>query len=82
MDISVAYNDLLLYLEPQPLGSDGKLRMLNQGAIVTYKEFSLRLDGHCGIVEGEVNDQPNYVWVRWVGDTQQRKEYIPDLEVL
>ncbi len=64
------------------MGSDGNLRMLNQGAIVTYKEFSLRLDGYCGIVEGTVNDQPNYVWVRWVGDTQKRKEYIPDLEVL
>jgi hypothetical protein len=56
--------------------------MLDQGAIVTYKEFSLKLAGYCGIVEGVVNEQPNYVWVRWVGESSHKKESISELEVL
>lgn len=50
--------------------------------MVTYKEFSRKLAGLCGIVEGIVRDQPDYVWVRWVGETSTKKENISELEVL
>jgi hypothetical protein len=56
--------------------------MLKQGSIVTYREFSLKLAGYCGVVEGTVNEQPNYVWVRWVGETSQKKEPVSELEVI
>ena len=56
--------------------------MLAQGEMVTYKEFSRKQAGLCGIVEGLVNDQPEYVWVRWVGETTRKKENISELEVI
>jgi hypothetical protein len=56
--------------------------MLNQGEMVTYKEFSRKLSGLCGIVEGSVSDQPEFVWVRWVGETSNKKEHAEELEVL
>ena len=56
--------------------------MLDQGEIVTYKEFSRKLACQCGIVEGNVHDQPDYVWVRWVGEICIKKENISELEVI
>ena len=56
--------------------------MFDQGAIVTYKDFGLKLAGFCGIVEGPVKEQPDYVWVRWVGEGTQKKESIAELEIL
>ena len=56
--------------------------MVDLGEIVTYKEFSRKLAGLCGIVEGQVSDQPEYVWVRWVGETSNKKENISELEVI
>ena len=56
--------------------------MFDQGAIVTYKEFSLKLAGYCGIIEGIVQEQPDFVWVRWVGESSHRKESIAELEVI
>lgn len=53
---------------------------MKSGAMVTYKELSLKLDGYCGIVEGSLPDNPNIVWVRWVGETYQKTENIGDLE--
>ena len=53
---------------------------MDSGAIVTYKEFSRKLAGICGIVEGIVQDKPDYVWVRWVGNTSQSQESVMDLE--
>lgn len=58
------------------------MMMMDQGEIVTYKEFSRKLAGVCGIVEGLVSDQPDYVWVRWVGETSRSKESISELEVI
>ena len=54
--------------------------MMNQGAIVTYREFSRRVSGYCGIVEGVVQDKPNHVLVRWVGNTSESEESVADLE--
>ncbi len=54
--------------------------MLDQGSMVTYREFSRKLDGYCGIIEGVVRDKPDYVLVRWVGDHSQSEEYVFDLE--
>jgi hypothetical protein len=54
--------------------------MMNQGAIVTYREFSRKVAGYCGIVEGVVQDRPNHVLVRWVGNTSQSEESVADLE--
>ena len=62
--------------------ADWSQLMLDQGEMVTYKEFSRKLAGLCGIVEGIVSDQPDYVWVRWVGETSIKKENISELEVL
>lgn len=54
--------------------------MMDQGAIVTYREFSRKLAGYCGIVEGVVQDNPDRVLVRWVGNLCQCEESITDLE--
>ncbi|MBI5552618.1 MAG: hypothetical protein HY911_14015 [Desulfobacterales bacterium] len=54
--------------------------MMNQGAIVTYREFSRKVAGYCGIVEGVVQDKPNHVLVRWVGNTSESEESVSDLE--
>ena len=54
--------------------------MMNQGAIVTYREFSRKVAGYCGIVEGVVQDKPNHVLVRWVGNTSESEESVADLE--
>jgi hypothetical protein len=56
--------------------------MLDSGEIVIYKEFDHQLLGNCGIVEEIVRDEPNYVWVRWVGETRRKKELITNLEVI
>ena len=56
--------------------------MIERDAIVTYRDLKLEIAGRCGVVEGLVEDQPNYVWVRWVGDTSRCKEYIPDLKAI
>ena len=58
----------------------GRCLMMNQGAIVTYREFSRKVAGYCGIVEGVVQDKPNHVLVRWVGNTSQSEESVADLE--
>ena len=54
--------------------------MIEQNAIVTYKEYSRKSYGSCGIVESVITDQPGYVWVRWVGEITSRKEFIENLE--
>lgn len=56
--------------------------MLDLGEIVTYKNFEHQLFGQCGIVEGMVQDEPDYVWVLWVGEITRKKEHIADLEIL
>jgi hypothetical protein len=56
--------------------------MIEQDTIVTYRDLKLEITGRCGVVEGLVEDQPDYVWVRWIGDTSRCKEYIPDLKVI
>lgn len=56
--------------------------MIEQNAIVTYKDDSRKFYGSCGIVEGMVTDQPDYVWVRWVGETTSKKESIQNLEAV
>ncbi len=56
--------------------------MFDQGAIVTYKDFGMKLAGYCGIVEGIVKEQPDHVWVRWVGESAQKKESMAELEIL
>ncbi len=56
--------------------------MIERDAIVTYRDLKLEIAGRCGVVEGRVEDQPDYVWVRWVGDTSKCKEYIPDLKAI
>jgi len=53
---------------------------MDEGAIVTYREFSRRLAGICGIVEGIVQDKPDHVWVRWIGNPSQSEESVSDLE--
>ena len=54
--------------------------MMDQGAIVTYRDFSRKLAGCCGIVEGVVQDKPDRVLVRWVGNPNQCEESVSDLE--
>lgn len=54
--------------------------MMEQGAIVTYRDFGRKIAGSCGIVEGVVQDNPNIVIVRWVGSTCQCEESVADLE--
>ena len=56
--------------------------MIELDAIVTYRDLRLEITGRCGVVEGRVEDQPDYVWVRWVGDTSKCKEYVPDLKAI
>jgi hypothetical protein len=53
--------------------------MIEQDAIVIYKEHSPTYIGSCGIVEGEVKDQPDHVWVRWVGEFTSTKEPVKKL---
>lgn len=53
---------------------------MDQGAMVTYKEFSRRHTGICGIVEGTVEDKPDHVLVRWNGNATRSEEPISDLE--
>lgn len=54
--------------------------MLKLNSIVTYKDLTSKLAGHCGLVEGVVTEKPNMVWVRWIGDNSRKKENIGDLE--
>lgn len=56
--------------------------MMDLGAIVTYREFSRQLTGYCGIVEGLIEDKPDTVLVRWVGDPSHSEEKVADLEEL
>ena len=56
--------------------------MIERDTIVTYRDIRFEMAGHCGVVEGLVDDQPDYVWVRWIGDLSKCKEYIPDLKVI
>jgi len=56
--------------------------MIERDTIVTYRDLGLEIAGRCGVVEDRVEDQPDYVWVRWVGDTSKCKEYIPDLKII
>jgi hypothetical protein len=53
---------------------------MDQGAMVTHKEFSRKLTSICGIVEGLVPDKPDFVWVRWLGNTSRSEEPVSDLE--
>lgn len=53
---------------------------MKSGAMVTYKELSLKLTGCCGIVEGSSEENPDMVLVRWLGDTAHKIESIRDLE--
>lgn len=56
--------------------------MIERDAIVTYKDLRMQIAGRCGVVEELVEDQPDYVWVRWVGDLNKCKEYVHDLKIL
>jgi hypothetical protein len=58
------------------------LAMIETDAIVIYRDPRLEIAGRCGVVEGRVDDQPDYVWVRWIGDTSTRKESIHDLKAI
>lgn len=53
---------------------------MDQGAMVTYREFSRKLSGYCGIVEGVVEDNPDVVLVRWLGSQDRSEENVCDLE--
>jgi hypothetical protein len=53
---------------------------MDQGSVVTYRDFRLKMDGLCGIVEGLVQGKPNYVLVRWAGNYNQSEECVSDLE--
>jgi hypothetical protein len=61
---------------------EGPEAMIEKNAIVMYKDDSSKCFGSCGIVEGIVSDQPDYVWVRWVGETTSQKESIQNLETI
>ncbi|MBT8342232.1 MAG: hypothetical protein HKP58_03820 [Desulfatitalea sp.] len=54
--------------------------MMDQGAMVTYRDFGLQVAGYCGIVEGVVHGKPNTVWVKWIGSNSEREENVADLE--
>lgn len=54
--------------------------MVELGAMVTYRDFSRKMDGSCGIVEGSVQGKPDYVLVRWAGNPSQSEECVSDLE--
>lgn len=56
--------------------------MIERDTIVTYRDLRLEITGRCGVVEGVVDDQPDYVWVRWIGDMSKCKECIHDLKVI
>lgn len=71
----------LLIFSPQRWERE-EIGMFDQGAIVTYKDFGMKLAGYCGIVEGIVKEQPDHVWVRWVGESAQKKESMAELEIL
>lgn len=58
------------------------VQMIERDTIVTYRDIRLEMAGHCGVVEGVVDDQPDYVWVRWIGDLAKCKEYVADLKVI
>ncbi len=53
---------------------------MDQGSMVTYRDFSRKMDGLCGIVEGSVQGKPDYVLVRWAGNYAQSEECVTDLE--
>jgi len=53
---------------------------MERGAIVTYKDFSRKQNAVCGIIDGPVKDKPDYVLVRWLGNSFQSEESICDLE--
>jgi hypothetical protein len=78
--ISVQILDIIGYWTCKP-GKE-RLLMIERDTIVTYRDLRLEIAGHCGVVEDRVEDQPDYVWVRWVGDTSKCKEYIPDLKII
>lgn len=53
---------------------------MDRGSIVTYKDFSRKLAGHCGIVESVLKDKPDHVLVRWLGSNDQSEESIANLD--
>ena len=53
---------------------------MDQGSMVTYRDFGRKIAGYCGIVEGNVKGKPNYVLVRWIGNTNECEENVLDLE--
>lgn len=60
--------------------TEERKNLLKLNTIVTYKDFSLKLAGYCGLVEDLIPEKPNVVWVRWLGDVARKKENVRDLE--
>ena len=68
---------LLLYVSSMLFG---EVMEMDQGSLVTYRDFRRKMDGSCGIVEGMVQGKPDFVLVRWAGNQAQSEECVSDLE--
>lgn len=47
--------------------------------LVTYKDLSLQMDKQCGLVVGGIENEPGFVWVRWVGALSDSRESLSEL---
>lgn len=52
---------------------------MEKDQMVIHRDIARFLICGCGLVEALDENNPDYIWVRWVGDPEKRKEHIQEL---
>ncbi len=52
---------------------------MKKDEIVAYKDSSRFITNGCGLVVEMDCDDPNYVWIRWTGESKTNKEHVSEL---
>ncbi len=52
---------------------------MEKDRLVIHRDITRFLICGCGLIEGMDESNPEYIWVRWVGDPEKRKERVEEL---
>lgn len=52
---------------------------MEKDRMVIHKDISRFLICGCGLIEGVDENNPEFIWVRWAGDSETHKERIEEL---
>lgn len=52
---------------------------MEKDRMVIHRDIARFLICGCGLVEARDESDPKYIWVRWVGDPERRKENVEEL---